>query len=138
MKTHKFSTSYLRGDKVTWEQIFDLSYMRGDKMSWRHLYLIHLTWAGIKWHERGLDDSVWPPLREFWGSVARRKGHHSLPAKSIISSHHLSIFLHFIFFFCINPINAEGGGGQICPPTFFWKFILAKPFNWAISFFVNL
>ena len=73
--------------------------LEGDKMPWRHLYLIHLTWGGIKWHERGLDDSVWPPLREFWGSVARRKGHHSLPAKSIISSHFLLIFLHFIFFF---------------------------------------
>ena len=118
----------LEGDKMTWEYIFDMTswdkmswkhiylvhltwggikwhgniYLIyrtwGDKMSWRHLYLIHLTWGGIKWHERGLDDSVWPPLREFWGSVARRKGHHSLPAKSIISSHYLLIFLHFILF----------------------------------------
>ena len=39
----------------------------------------------------------------------------------------------------INPINAGGGGGgKFAPQLFFWKFILAKPFNWAISFFVNL
>ena len=87
----------LEGDKMTWEYIFDMT--SWDKMSWKHIYLVHLTWGGIKWHERGLDDSVWPPLREFWGSVARRKGHHSLPAKSIISSHYL--FFHFLFYFSL-------------------------------------
>ena len=85
---------------IKWHGILYLIYSTwGYKMSWRHLYLIHLTWGGIKWHERGLDDSVWPPLREFWGSVARRKGHHSLPAKSIISSHYL--FFHFLFYFSL-------------------------------------
>ena len=38
----------LEGDKMTWEYIIDMT--SWDKMSWKHIYLVHLTWGGIKWH----------------------------------------------------------------------------------------